>query len=102
MCEALRREGHQAYEFHDRHSSIVTIGSFDSVGAPRADGKIEINPQIHQIMSQFGADKKIVPGQAPQIGAPKKMDSVGVKFDIQPMPVEVPKHTISGDYMSSR
>ncbi|HEX4132631.1 MAG TPA: hypothetical protein VHZ24_21540 [Pirellulales bacterium] len=101
LCEALRADGYEAYEFHDRHSSIVTIGSFDSVGSPRADGKIEINPQIHLLMSKFGAEKKIVPGQAPVVGQQKKMDSVGIKFDLQPMPVEVPKHTISGDYLSA-
>ncbi len=100
LCDALRAKGYEAYEFHDRHSSIVTVGHFDSVGSPRADGKIEINPQIHLIMSTFGADKKIVPGQAPVVGGPKKMDSIGAKFDVQPMPVEVPKATISAAYMS--
>jgi len=44
LTETLRAKGVQAYEFHDRYSSIVTIGSFNSVGTPRADGKTEINP----------------------------------------------------------
>ena len=41
----LRELGHEAYEFHDRHESYVTVGSFDWVGEDRLDGKQEINPQ---------------------------------------------------------
>ncbi|HEX3871582.1 MAG TPA: hypothetical protein VHV77_14160, partial [Pirellulales bacterium] len=100
LCEALRAKGYEAYEFHDRHTSIVTVGSFDSVGTPRADGKIEINPQIHLIMSTFGANKTLAPGQAPVVGNAKEMASIKAKFDVQPMPVEVPKATISAAYMS--
>ena len=54
LTEALRMKGYEAYEFHDRYASIVTVGSFDSVGTPRADGRIEINPKIHAIMKTFG------------------------------------------------
>ena len=32
LVVALRKQGVEAYEFHDRHESLVTIGSFDSVG----------------------------------------------------------------------
>ena len=46
--------GIEAYEFHDRTESIVTIGSFNDYGSPRADGKTEINPAMHQIMQKFG------------------------------------------------
>ncbi len=45
--------GYDAYEFHDRSSSIVTVGSFDSVGTRRRRGKIEINPTVHKIMPRF-------------------------------------------------
>ena len=68
---------------------MVTIGSFDSVGTPRPDGKIEINPQAHAIIETFGADRKVIPGQAaPQLGKPKV--EAGVTLDIQPMLVEAP------------
>jgi hypothetical protein len=97
LCEALRAKGYEAYEFHDRYSSIVTVGSFDSVGSPRADGKIEINPQIHTIMQTFGAEKSVVPGRAaPTIGKPKLID--GIALDTQPLPVEVPKKNIVINY----
>ena len=96
LTEALRKKGYEAYEFHDRSSSIVTVGGFDSVGTKRADGKIEINPAIHTIMRTFGAETKVEPGKAPQVGKAKKL--ADIPFDVQPVPVEVPRRTISTDY----
>ncbi|HEX4145735.1 MAG TPA: hypothetical protein VHY91_19675 [Pirellulales bacterium] len=96
LTEALRAKGVQAYEFHDRASSIVTIGSFDSIGTPQPNGQIELNPQIHAIMQQYGADKSITPGQAPQVGRAKS--EAGIPFDVQPLPVEVPRRSIGADY----
>ena len=95
--EAFRAKGYEAYEFHDRYASMVTIGSFNSVGTPRADGKIEINPQAHTIMQTFGAERKTVPGQvAAQVGNPKF--EAGIALDIQPMLVEVPKRSLGAQY----
>jgi hypothetical protein len=96
LTEALRKMKYEAYEFHDRSSSIVTIGSFDSVGTRRADGKIEINPAVHRIMKIFGAETKIEPGKPPQVGQAKKLGPI--PFDMQPMPVVVPRRAISADY----
>jgi len=93
LTEALRVKGWEAFEFHDRQASIVTVGSFDSVGAPRADGRIEINPKIHTIMQTFGADRTNMPGLTSGATAVKSL--VGIPFDIQPMPVQVPKRSIS-------
>ncbi len=99
LTEALRKRGYEAYEFHDRSSSIVTIGSFDSVGTRRADGKIEINPAVHKVMLTFGAKTKIEPGKPPQVSKAKKLGPI--PFDVQPMPVEVPRRAISVDYARS-
>ncbi len=96
LTEALRKKGYEAYEFHDRSSSIVTVGSFASVGTQREDGKIEINPAVHAVMRTFGAETKVTPGKAPQVGKAKKL--AGIPFDVQPVPVEVPKRTVSSDY----
>lgn len=89
LTEALRLKGYEAYEFHDRNASIVTVGSFESVGVPRADGRIEINPKIHAIMKTFAAEPVQVPGQAGTAYTVKSL--VGIPFDIQPMPVHVPR-----------
>jgi hypothetical protein len=97
LTEALRAKGVQAYEFHDRFQSIVTVGSFDSVGARKPDGKIDLQPALYAIMEKYGAEKKVVPGQAaPQVGQPKS--EAKIPFDVQPMPVEVPRRSISADY----
>ena len=94
---ALREKGYEAYEFHDRYSSIVTVGSFKTPGTPRSDGRTEINPAIHKIMTTFGAQTTVVPGKAaPEVGRPKKL--VGIPFDLQPLPVEVPLRSLSSDY----
>jgi len=93
LTEALRMKGYDAFEFHDRYSSIVTVGSFHSVGTPRPDGRTEINPKIHAIMEAFKAQKPEVAG-LPQ-GALEPQSLVGIPFDIQPIPVQVPKRSVS-------
>jgi hypothetical protein len=96
LTEALRMKGYDAYEFHDRYASIVTVGSFDSVGTPRADGKTEINPKIHRIMQTFGAKPVDVLGQVPNDTIPMSCKSLAnINFDIQPIPIQVPRKSIS-------
>ncbi len=91
LAKALRLKGWEAYVFHERCASIVTVGSFNSVGSPRRDGKIEMDPRVHQIVKQFKA--KSVGGHfSPQM-------LVGIPFDVQPRPVKVPKESIG---MASR
>lgn len=91
LCEALRKEHQEAYVFHDRYASIVTVGSFNSVGTPRADGRTEINPDVHAIMKKYAAE------QVPS-GGMKPKECKGIPFDIQPIPVQVPKRSIASDY----
>ncbi len=97
LCQALRMKGYEAYVLHERYASLVTVGSFDSVGTPRNDGKTEINPQIHTLMKSFGAEKTgPLPGHPQGVMQPKTL--VGIPFDVQPIPVQVPKRSISKDY----
>jgi hypothetical protein len=97
LTQALRIKGYDAYEFHDRNASIVTIGSFESVGTPLADGRIELDPKILQIMKVFSAkplNREVNdPGSIALNSLPKEL--AGIKFDIQPLPVQVPKVSIS-------
>jgi len=96
MTVALRAKGYEAYEFHDRHASMVTVGSFDSVGTPRADGQMEMNPKLLKVIETFSAEKKIVPGRQAQIGTPKAI--VGIPCDIQAIPIEVPSRPVGAPY----
>lgn len=95
LTKALRMKGYEAYCFHDRAASIVCVGSFDSVGTPRNDGKIEINPQMLKFIEFFKPAAVNIPGQP---GAIKPNQYVGETFDIQPMPVQVPKRSIGASY----
>ncbi|MFT7640551.1 MAG: hypothetical protein ACI9G1_002294 [Pirellulaceae bacterium] len=94
LTEALREQGIDAYEFHDRHESIVAVGSFASVGEPRADGKIEINPTVHRVMEAFGASRRNLSGLTGL--QPRQLS--GISFDVQPFPVLVPRKSIGTDY----
>jgi hypothetical protein len=97
LAVALRKQGVEAYEFHDRHESIVTIGSFDAVGQPLPDGRTELHPGILQIMQTYGAERTPLPGMAGQLGLrPKTLN--GIAFDAQPLPVEVPRISLGAAY----
>lgn len=55
LTVALRSLGWEAYEFHDRHESYVTVGSFDEM-QQLADGRLAPATREAQIMiSTFGA-----------------------------------------------
>jgi hypothetical protein len=94
---ALRKQNVEAYEFHDRHESVVTVGSFESVGSPRPDGKTEINPAVLQIMQAYGAERAPLPGAGGELALRPRSIS-GITLDAQPMPVETPKVSIGAAY----
>ena len=89
LARSLRLKGYEAYQFHDRYASIVTVGSFYSVGTPRQDGKIEINPKILKIIETFKGRPDRSTGK---IGAQLV---VNIPLDLQPIPVEIPKESIT-------
>jgi hypothetical protein len=55
LTELLREHGFEAYEFHDRTESYVTIGSFDQVGSRLPNGQLAPAPEVQQIVQKFGA-----------------------------------------------
>jgi hypothetical protein len=95
LATRLRQKGYEAYEFHDRTSSMVTVGHFNSVGAPRADGCIDLDPKVVRIVDVFGARASNTPGQP---GATKPNYVDGIALDVQPIPVEVPQRSLAADY----
>jgi len=97
LTVALREQGIEAYEFHDRYESIVTVGSFANDGEELATGEVKINPGIHEIMKQFGAQQQRLPGQQGIGLQPKRLN--GVSFDVQPVPMRVPRRSIGADYV---
>jgi hypothetical protein len=55
LTKELRSHGWEAYEFHDRTESIVTIGSFDHVAQQLPDGRMLTTPAVEKIVKTFGA-----------------------------------------------
>ncbi|HEY2895313.1 MAG TPA: hypothetical protein VGJ16_13905 [Pirellulales bacterium] len=96
LCAALRKKGVEAYEFHDRTESMVTVGSFAEVGPKRADGKIELSPAIHRLMKEYGPVEEMKPGT--NVAQLYARTLEGIAFDPQPRPVEVPQQSIASTY----
>ena len=100
LTEALREKGFEAYEFHDRHESFVTVGSFEWVGRPRADGKQEINPAVLRKIQQFSPiQQPLLDKSGRSVAGLQPRSLQGIPFDVQPWPVEVPKRSIADDYV---
>jgi hypothetical protein len=95
LTEALRKRGVEAYEFHDRFESIVTVGSFQDVGTKLPDGRIDLSPEIYKIMQTYGAERSQLPQQGEAL-QPRLLG--GVRFDVQPMPVAVPHRSLASTY----
>jgi hypothetical protein len=135
LTVALRAKGWEAYEFHDRHESYVSIGSFDEMQR-LADGRLTPSTREAQIIvNTFGASTPSVGferpaykemgvkdelitkvemkeqlikeqfdsrfsksfGEAAEGFHPKRF--VGLPFDIQPIPIDAPKQSISSAYV---
>ena len=124
---ALREKGWDAYEFHDRFESIVTVGSFDEQGKPTPDGSDagrdrRSPPSVQTIVRTFGArfgksnfhpkaDRfqaeaikqtfhTAMGENSAQIAAgfePKSL--IEIPFDIDPQVISVPRRSIGSAYV---
>lgn len=99
LAAALRRKGVEAYEYHDRYQSIVTVGSFDVLGKDVPGGAIDLDPRILKIMQTYGAEQKQIPGLPTRGLQPKSLN--GIAFDVQPQPIETPRVSIAAQYAPS-
>jgi hypothetical protein len=118
LVKKLRELGYDAYQFHDRYSSIVTVGNFSSPGTTLPNGHIEFDPRITRTIEVFGggAPDPNDPLQAQvrsvsnamraqqasvEAIAPKRInvgtfkEPIWIPLDVQPMVVQVPKRPIS-------
>ncbi len=86
LTVALRRQGIQAWEFHDRESSIVCVGSINQLAVQQADGKAAVNPEITKIIAALGPNPaKLAQG----VIEPRAFD--GIFLDVDPKPIDVPR-----------
>lgn len=101
LTTALREQGYEAYEFHDRHASIVTVGAYDSIGSTGQNGKFEINPQAQAIIAKLGPKPPKANASANIKGPQPEVIRAGrshIPLDMQPMLVEVPKQSLGAQY----
>jgi hypothetical protein len=97
MTEALRKQGVEAYQFHDRFRSLVTVGSFQQLGRELPEGRFEYDPAIRRVMKKYRA-LNVPPELARQVpkgkGGPQGVAANAVAmipFDVEPKPICIPK-----------
>jgi hypothetical protein len=125
-AKTLRLGGMEAYEFHDRNISIVTVGSFDSLGSEDAKGTFVYSPEIQQTIREFGGAKeykttKYGPTPIPKnlldivnyrkipdllVGTEaeklrKVVNQYAIPFDLDPKPMAVPHAETSNLYKNA-
>lgn len=90
LVKVMRKQGHEAYVFHDRYSSVVTVGGFDSETDPRAR---ELYEKFRAKIDRDQSGKEIIRAEAIQV----KGDGQDAKpernwpMDPQPRLMRVPR-----------
>ena len=124
--KALRRAGYEAYQFHDRTQSIVTIGSFSELGKVDQRNRFAYDPLIQEIITRFGATSQVTrtqqfgltqtprtlfdlvsQKQIPELNEGDEKSRLrwfakyAIPFDVKPTPIAVPKLAASSIYSGS-
>ena len=86
LTGALRKAGWEAWEYHDRESSIVCVGSLDSKTVPGPQNTATVHPEIVRIVRELGPDPTRL---ATGVVLPRTVD--GVMLDVRPSPIQVPR-----------
>ena len=118
LTKELRRLNWPAYQYHDRYTSIVTVGNYKSPGTPLANGEIDFSSDIKKIIATFSAGAPdpndplqsqvqsasrtlSTQGMNAQGVAPKRINvgthdaPIWIPLDPQPQVVQIPKRPIS-------
>ena len=105
LTTALRAKDVEAYEYHDRYASYVTIGSFDELGKPLPSGEFQYHPDILAILEKW-CGYRMVDAQDPTTKARTKIQSLNslekIPFDIEGKPMAVPRAETSKLYDGSK
>lgn len=102
MVTALRKDGEEAYQYHDRHRSLVTIGSFDSLGHELPNGGYQYEPAIMRVMEKYSALNRNRASMMPNSNGVAAHHVAMIPFDVQPKPIAVPKITRKSLYSALR
>ncbi len=123
--KALRRAGYDAYQFHDRTQSIVTVGSFNELGKNDQRNQFSYDQGIKDILDRFGGTSQktrsnygvtqtprllfdlVNQKQIPELNEGTEKSKLkwfakySVAFDLKPTPMAVPKPASSSIYSGS-
>ena len=95
LTNELRKLGVEAYEFHDRYESFVCVGGFDWVSNPNevVNGREQMNPQMAEVIQSYAAEVTNFNDiqNAAQPKSLPQLRGLGIAFDVQPLPVRVPR-----------
>lgn len=95
LCAALRKKGYEAFEFHDRETSIVTVGSFEFYEVKQPNGEMYRNPEVIELAKLFmstpaqGGIRLAKDGASVLPIEQKKL--IGIPFDVTPKIIDVPR-----------
>jgi hypothetical protein len=91
MVRVLREQGEEAYQYHDRHRSVVTIGSFETLGRELPGGGFQYEPAIRRLMQQYSALNSAKSQRVPGRQGVAANHIAMIPFDVQPKPIAIPK-----------
>lgn len=93
LTKALRAEGIEAYEFHDREESYVCVGGFDWLKKVSPSGTETQNPEVRELILKYKGNVRSKRGQSyvESVSVPKSLRDKKIAYDMQPLPVIVPK-----------
>ncbi len=97
LTKALRAQGVEAWEFHDREESYVCVGSFDWLKRTSGSGVEVQNPEIRELILKYRGNVRNQGGQTyvQSVEVPKSLRNrrgeQSIAYDMQPLPVVVPK-----------
>jgi hypothetical protein len=129
--KALREAGYEAYQFHDREQSIVTVGGFDQLGTTDANNRFVYSEGIRAVIERFSSDGQLADtskydlnlGKAvqprllldlvdqrkiPELYKGSRQEQLAyysklsVGFDLKPTPMAIPRYSASRIYAGSR
>jgi hypothetical protein len=96
MTAALRKEGVEAYVFHDRFESLVAVGGFDDLGTKNSTGRTELHADVAAIIKRYEAQRQPLPG-SDQLGLSPRLIA-GIPCDVSPRLIQVPRQNLADIY----
>lgn len=89
LCATMRKQGHEAYVFHDRFRSVVTVGSFKSKDDPEATRLYKLYQAKYKRDEKSG--QELLVAEAVKLTGAKGVELAAWTMDPVPELIEVPR-----------